>query len=321
VGRRVRVLLTAAGIAVGLTRCGGGGASTPTTPTTPAAPTVTSITVTAPSSSAKPGDSSQFTATAVMSNSTTQTITNQATWQSSSASVATVSSTGFVTAVADGEADIRATYQTVTGSAHITVTAPTPVGNSVCGTVKEEGTSTTLSAATVLAKDTPFSTVSDSAGRYCLTGLNATRYTLRATRSGYQLTEVDVTVNGNVTADISMRKESSPAPTPTPSPSPTPTPGPTPSPGPNGPMCAASSIPSNATCIGNGTPPVTAVCDDGAYSCSLNRSGTCSSHGGVKCWVCPGTLCNGIVGVSMPLDYTPIPAPARGSAVSRVLQR
>src|SRR4051812_10495781 len=222
-GRRVRVLLTAAAIAVGLTRCGGGGASTPTTPTTPAAPTVTSITVTAPSNSAKPGDSSQFTATAVMSNSTTQTVTNQASWQSSNTAVATVSSTGFVTAVAAGEADIRATYQAVTGGAHITVTAPTPVGNSICGTVKEDGTNTTLSGATIQAKDTSFSTSSDSGGKYCLTGLSATRYTLRATRSGYQLTELDVTVSGSVTADISMRKELSPPPTPAPSPTPGPT--------------------------------------------------------------------------------------------------
>ena len=54
---------------------------------------------------------------------------------------------------------------------------------------------------------------------------------------------------------------------------------------------------------------MTAVCDDGAYSCSLSRSGSCSSHGGVKCWVCPGTLCNGFVGSNTPLDYTPVPSP------------
>ena len=35
----------------------------------------------------------------------------------------------------------------------------------------------------------------------------------------------------------------------------------------------------------------TAVCNDQTYSCSQNRSGTCSSHGGVSCWICPGPLC------------------------------
>jgi hypothetical protein len=37
----------------------------------------------------------------------------------------------------------------------------------------------------------------------------------------------------------------------------------------------------------------TARCNDGTYSCSQNRSGTCSSHGGVACWICPGRLCTG----------------------------
>ena len=30
---------------------------------------------------------------------------------------------------------------------------------------------------------------------------------------------------------------------------------------------------------------------DGSTSMSQNRSGTCSSHGGVACWICPGALC------------------------------
>jgi beta-lactamase superfamily II metal-dependent hydrolase len=52
----------------------------------------------------------------------------------------------------------------------------------------------------------------------------------------------------------------------------------------------------NPTC-GPTTAPcgqATARCNDGTYSCSQNRSGTCSSHGGVACWICPGTLCSGI---------------------------
>jgi len=261
--------------------------------------------VTAPASTAKPGDSAQFTATAVMSNSTTQTITNQASWQSSNVGLATVSSSGFVAAVAAGEVDIRATYQSITGSAHVTITAPAPTIG-VCGTVREQGTTTTVSNATIILKDTVFSTNSDSSGHYCLSGMGNGRFTIRASKSGYELTEQEVSINGSVTADIAMRRSSSPAPSPGPSPSPTP------SPGPNGPMCAASSIPANAACINNGTPPVTAVCDDGAYSCSQNRGGTCSTHGGVKCWVCPGALCNGLTNGILPLDYTPVPLPPRG---------
>lgn len=48
-------------------------------------------------------------------------------------------------------------------------------------------------------------------------------------------------------------------------------------------FCAANTVPAGTT----------AVCNDNSTSQSQNRSGTCSSHGGVKCWVCPGVLCNG----------------------------
>jgi hypothetical protein len=51
------------------------------------------------------------------------------------------------------------------------------------------------------------------------------------------------------------------------------------------PNCTGST-PSSAPC---GQP--TARCNDGTYSCSQNRSGTCSSHDGVACWICPGPLC------------------------------
>ena len=46
-------------------------------------------------------------------------------------------------------------------------------------------------------------------------------------------------------------------------------------------ICYVSEVPDDAT----------AICDDGWASESKNRPGTCSSHGGVKCWVCPGPLC------------------------------
>ena len=121
VGRTLRGAACATVAAIALGSCGGGkgGSSAPTTPTS-TTPTVTAVTVTAPASTAKPGDSAQFTATAVMSNSSTQTVTTQSTWQSSNPTLATVSAfSGVVTALAPGEMDIRATYQTVSGSAHV----------------------------------------------------------------------------------------------------------------------------------------------------------------------------------------------------------
>jgi hypothetical protein len=69
-------------------------------------------------------------------------------------------------------------------------------------------------------------------------------------------------------------------------PGPAPSGGGGPGPGPSGATCNGQSVPASVHC---GTP--TAKCNDGTWSCSQNRSGTCSSHGGVACWVCPGVLC------------------------------
>jgi hypothetical protein len=57
-------------------------------------------------------------------------------------------------------------------------------------------------------------------------------------------------------------------------------------------MFAISPPPSTPSCGGVAAPlGATARCNDGWWSSSQNRSGTCSSHGGVSCWVCPGPLC------------------------------
>jgi uncharacterized protein YjdB len=69
------------------------------------------------------GETAQFTATATLSNGTTQDVTSQATWQSSNAAVATVTPTGIVRSVAAGEADISATYSSVSGSRQVRVSA------------------------------------------------------------------------------------------------------------------------------------------------------------------------------------------------------
>lgn len=55
---------------------------------------------------------------------------------------------------------------------------------------------------------------------------------------------------------------------PPPEPAPSPTPAPEPSPAPSSPPAG-----------------VTAICNDGSYSYSQHRSGTCSHHGGVAQWI------------------------------------
>jgi uncharacterized protein YjdB len=63
----------------------------------------------------------QFVASAMMSSGPEQLVTAIATWVSSNPAVATVSSTGLVTAVAAGTTTITATYHGVTGALGVTV--------------------------------------------------------------------------------------------------------------------------------------------------------------------------------------------------------
>jgi uncharacterized protein YjdB len=62
------------------------------------------------------GATSQFTATATMSDGTTQDVTSTTTWASSDTTVATVSSSGLVAGVSAGQVKISGTYQNLTAS-------------------------------------------------------------------------------------------------------------------------------------------------------------------------------------------------------------
>src|SRR5918996_368405 len=113
--QHVRVALPVLLLAAGCT----GNSSSPSTPSTPVTPTPTVSSLTVSGSSLALGETTQFTATATLSNAATQDVTAQATWQSSDAGVVSVSSAGMVGSVAPGEADITATYSGVTGSKHV----------------------------------------------------------------------------------------------------------------------------------------------------------------------------------------------------------
>lgn len=54
-------------------------------------------------------------------------VTSTASWSSSNGAVATVNASGAVTGVGDGDADITATYQSVSGKAHVTVVRAAPI--------------------------------------------------------------------------------------------------------------------------------------------------------------------------------------------------
>ena len=84
-----------------------------TTPDPPPAVTVTSITVTSASTMLKVGQTETFTATANMSNGTQQAATG--TWSSDNTGIATVNSSGLVTIVGAGNANIIMTQSGKSG--------------------------------------------------------------------------------------------------------------------------------------------------------------------------------------------------------------
>jgi hypothetical protein len=81
----------------------------------------TSIAVTPTNPSIATGSTQAFTATGTYSNGSTQNLTSQVVWTSSSTSVATINNTGLATAGNPGNTTISATLGTVVGSTTLTV--------------------------------------------------------------------------------------------------------------------------------------------------------------------------------------------------------
>lgn len=104
------------------TGCGGEQATTPPATPTPPASVVTTIVVTPATAQLTVGATTALSAS--VRNQRDSVLTNRVvTWASASPAVATVSTTGVVTAVAAGTARITATVDGTTGTATVTVTA------------------------------------------------------------------------------------------------------------------------------------------------------------------------------------------------------
>ena len=90
----------------------------------PPAPTLMAITVTPANPSILIGAMQQFTATGIYSDGSTQDITSQATWTSSSPGVATINAGGLATGISAGFTTISATLSDLVGATALTVNAP-----------------------------------------------------------------------------------------------------------------------------------------------------------------------------------------------------
>lgn len=84
---------------------------------------VSAIAISGVSGAARVGDRMSLKATAVLADGGTQDVSAQAKWESSDDVVARVSAAGELAALAPGEVDIRASYQTVSASVRVAVSA------------------------------------------------------------------------------------------------------------------------------------------------------------------------------------------------------
>ena len=142
----------------------------------PAAPAATLSSVAVSGTAPAVGATAQFSATATFSDGTTQSVTAQATWASSDTTVASVSSSGLVSGVAPGGADISATYQNVTGRARVTIVRPVVPTYTISGALTDGTSGGILPNVDIQATDSAgktLSTKTGSAGTYTIGGLAA----------------------------------------------------------------------------------------------------------------------------------------------------
>ena len=118
-------------LVTGFTGCGGGSSSGGGITTPPPAPHLMSIGVTPNSASIALGLTQQLSAAGTYSDGTTKDITSSATWTSAATTVASVSTAGLVSSLAQGQSNITATLNAVAGSATITVGPPQLTGISI----------------------------------------------------------------------------------------------------------------------------------------------------------------------------------------------
>jgi hypothetical protein len=188
--------------------CGRSSSSAPSsnTPGAPSASTVTSVTVTGTPPAV--GGTSQFTATAALSNGTTQDVTSQAVWDSSNPSVATVVA-GRVTGVAPGEVDITATYQGVSGRTRITIGRNT---FTISGRVTDGTSGGVLPNIDITLADGPSAGLSartNRSGEYSIAGVQPGTTTVVASAPSYQTVRKTVTVTSDMRVDFVLPRATS----------------------------------------------------------------------------------------------------------------
>jgi hypothetical protein len=253
---RVALALLNGVVLAALVACG---QSTTPSPTAPMPPNV-SVNGIVVSSVVKSPTTVQLTATANLSDGSTRDVTATASWQSSDVGIAVISSAGVMTVVGSGAVDVRATFQSVTGSLRLVVAKPvdTPTHFSLEGVVREVQPSLkSLSGVSVHI------TSGVEAGTFVVSDLNGV-FKFPSLSTGQQIS-LEVAHNGylvwklsNLSMDTDRVIEVDLYPTP-----------------PTNPAGASA----------------TARCKDGTWSWALTLGEACTDNGGIAYTVCPGPIC------------------------------
>ena len=208
--RRGAVLLALVTTGWLLGACSSSRSSTSPSPVGTPTPTATVASVAVSGSAPRVGTTTQFSATATLSDGTTVPVTSTATWSSSNSAAATVNAGGAVTGVAAGDADITATYQTVSGKALVTVVRPVLATFTISGTLRDGASGGPLPNVIVEAEPADAaskrSATTDASGVYAISGLPPGLVTLRVAASSYQPLTETVTVSADTRTDLVLTR-------------------------------------------------------------------------------------------------------------------
>jgi len=241
-----------------LIACGGKSTESPTAPSLPATPgpAVSAVIVT---NAAVSETTMQMIATARFADGATRDVTTSSAWESSNSSVATISPSGLLTILTNGQVEARANYQGVTGAVSLTLTRPPAAGTrfSLSGLSREVSPQPRIiGGARITITDGPdagMTVTSDAGGQFRFASVTTGRVSLEATRDGYQLWRMtNLMVDGNKQIEVVMY--------------------------PNPPVNAAGQT-------------ATGRCNDSSWTWETSVLNACSAHGGLAYGVCPGAMC------------------------------
>jgi hypothetical protein len=120
-----------------------------------------------------------------------------------------------VTAVAAGDVDITATYQTIVGRRRVTIAPSGPRTFTISGTLRDASTGGALAGVTVAAEDNAFvryRAVSDPNGAYAISAFPPGRASLTVETDAYDPMTQVATVSSDTRIDFVLQRRAAPSP-------------------------------------------------------------------------------------------------------------